>query len=160
MFFTNLDFLCRKSNSKFDGFWCLLMNLVVFFQGEFCIGNSIVNFLISWQSENFLRKLRFLIDFVMEIIGFLLWSRKFMLLTENHSEHPHSWRTECCARKFRDLGNVRVYCMAFSHEYSADSFKILIAHRPLLINAWDFWVRSSCPVHDHIYICRGFKKLQ
>ena len=37
-----------------------------FFQDTFYIENSIVNFLISWQRENFLRKSRFLIEIFME----------------------------------------------------------------------------------------------
>ena len=41
-----------------------------FFQDKFYIGNSTVNFLISWQSENFLRKSRFLIDFLWKVVGF------------------------------------------------------------------------------------------
>ena len=41
-------------------------DLVVFFQEKFYIGNSIVNFLIPWQSENYLGKSRFLIEFFME----------------------------------------------------------------------------------------------
>ena len=47
---------------------------------KFYIGNSIVNFLISWQSENFLGKSRFLIDFLSKTFGFFPMIQKMHVL--------------------------------------------------------------------------------
>ena len=57
--------------------------------------------------------------------GFLLRPRNCMLLLEIHSEHSHSLRTECCARKTDIQQSIRVYCMAFSyHQKSSRIIKI------------------------------------
>ena len=48
-------------------------------------------------------------------LGFLLWSRIFMLLTENHSEHSHSLRVLFHTNVFRVLKNSLVYSLASSY---------------------------------------------
>ena len=83
----NLQKLTVKS-SKYKGFpWNIISTLLYFFHR---------------------RKLQI-------TLGFFLWSRKSMLLTDNHSEHPHSLRLQCSARKFRVFENFGVYCMTLSY---------------------------------------------
>ena len=75
VFFTNLDFLYRKSYSKFDGFWCLLVNLVVFPQIH--------------RNVNFYNELRdeFFIDFGKLFFKVLLFfvGSSFLLSIRGHS---------------------------------------------------------------------------